>query len=178
MGDDPCVATAGVGTRVRRRTDDLRNAASAEERRVRGALMLNVSYAARLSDALLFEELRAEGVKPEFAGLLTEIRIGEPLTPTALAQRTAVAPATLYDYVEQMVAEGLVERVANPRDGRSYFLQTTDAGKERVSGVSAVVRRAHARFVAELDRPLEEIEDAVGALRFALERTLNEGSTQ
>jgi DNA-binding MarR family transcriptional regulator len=153
-------------------------AATVSERRVRGALMLNVNYASRLSDALLFEELRAEGVKPEFAGLLTEIRIGEPITPTALAQRTGVAPATLYDYVEQMVTEGLVERAPNPRDGRSFFLQTTEAGKERVSGVSAGVRRAHARFVEELDLPLEHVEDAVAALRFALERTLNRGTTK
>lgn len=167
-----------TGARLRRRTEDVRGAASAEQRRVRGALMLNVTYASRLSDALLFEELRAEGVKPEFAGLLTEIRIGEPITPTALAQRTAVAPATLYDYVERMVADGLVERTPNPRDGRSYFLQTTEAGKERVSGVSAGVRRAHSRFVEELDLPLEQVEEAVAALRFALERTLNEGSTQ
>lgn len=140
--------------------------------------MLNVTYAARLSDALLFEELRVEGVKPEFAGLLTEIRVGEPITPTALAQRTAVPPATLYDYVEQMVGEGLVERASNPRDGRSYFLQTTDAGKERVAGVAAAVRRAHERFLAELELPLEEVEDAVAGLRFALERTLNQAATK
>jgi DNA-binding MarR family transcriptional regulator len=153
-------------------------AATVPERRVRGALMLNLTYAARLSDALLYEELRAEGVRPEFAGLLTEIRVGEPITPTALAQRTALAPATLYDYVEEMAADGLVERVSNPRDGRSYFLQTTDAGKERVAGVASGVRRAHARFLEELDLPLENVEDAVAALRLALERTLNRGATK
>jgi MarR family transcriptional regulator, transcriptional regulator for hemolysin len=140
--------------------------------------MLNISYAARLSDALLYEELRAEGVRPEFAGLLTEIRIGEPITPTALAQRTAVAAATLYDYIEQMVAEGLVERAPNPDDGRSYFLRTTPAGVERVQSVSAAVRRSHERFREELDLPLDQVEDAVGALRFALERTLNQRATK
>lgn len=145
---------------------------------VRGALLLNLTYASELARELLDRELRAEGATAEFAGLLTEIRLAEPVTPTALAARTAIASATLYDYVERMVAAGLVERIPNPRDRRSYHLRTTPAGVRRVQAVSAAVRRVHERFLDGLGLPLSEVEDAVGDLRFALERALNETATE
>jgi hypothetical protein len=66
---------------------------SAEFRR--GALLLDLSYCAQLSWALLQRELEAEGVKAELIGLLTQIRLLEPVTPTTLTARTGLAPATL-----------------------------------------------------------------------------------
>jgi DNA-binding MarR family transcriptional regulator len=152
-------------------------ARSRTERLVRGALLLNLNYAARLANEILEQEMVAVGVKPEFAGLLTEIRLAEPVRPTELVRRTGFAPATLYDYVERLLAEKLIVREPNPRDRRSHLIRTTPKGVRRVHGVSAAVRRAHERFRDELGLPLGEIEDAVGDLRFALERALNESAT-
>jgi hypothetical protein len=47
------------------------------ERLVEGALLLNLHFAARLGSQLLEQEMAAVGVRPEFAGLLTEIRLAE-----------------------------------------------------------------------------------------------------
>lgn len=147
------------------------------ERRGRGRLLLDLHYAARLAERLLDEEMAAVGVRPEWAGLLTEIRTVEPVRPTELVQRTGIAPATLYDYVEQLVAEGLVERTPNPQDGRSQLLVTTRAGKLRVNDVSTAVRAVHRRFADDLAMPLADAESVVADLRFAFERALNAETT-
>jgi DNA-binding MarR family transcriptional regulator len=147
------------------------------ERRGRGRLLLDLHYASRLAERLLDEEMAAVGVRAEWAGLLTEIRTVEPVRPTELAQRTGIAPATLYDYVEQLVAEGMLERTPNPDDGRSQLLVTTRAGKLRVNEVSTAVRAVHRRFAEELGMPLADAEAVVADLRFAFERALNADAT-
>ena len=155
---------------------------SLPERLVEGALLLNLHFAARLGAQLLEQEMAAVGVRPEFAGLLTEIRLAEmrqnePLTPTELARRTGVAPATLYDYLEQLVAQRLVKREPNPKDGRSHLITLTPKGVKRVQAVSAAVRAAHERFLPYLDVPLRDVTVAVGTLRFAFEDALNADAT-
>jgi DNA-binding MarR family transcriptional regulator len=134
-----------------------------------GRLLLDLSYCAQLSWALLQRELEAAGVKAELIGLLTQIRILEPVTPTALSASTGLAPATLYDYVGKLVDEGLVERQPNPSDGRSYHLSTTAAGVERVHDSGPAVGRAVRRIGAQLDRPVDDAERFMFELRQALE---------
>jgi DNA-binding MarR family transcriptional regulator len=146
-------------------------------RRGAGFVLLDLHYAAQLAGRLLREELDRVDARAEWAGLLTEIRTLEPVRPSVLARRTGVAAATLYDYVERLVDDGLVRRSANPEDGRSFLIETTDAGRERVVAVSKAVRRAHARFRDLLETPLEEVEAAVSELRLALERALNTDAT-
>ena len=134
-----------------------------------GALLLDLSYCAQLSWALLQRELEAEGVKAELIGLLTQIRILEPVTPTTLTARTGLAPATTYDYVGKLVDEGLVQRRPHPSDGRSHLLSTTAEGVARVQASGPAVGRAVRRTMVHLGRPLEEAERFMFDLRQALE---------
>jgi DNA-binding MarR family transcriptional regulator len=150
---------------------------SATPRRGGGFLLLDLHYASRLAGRLLEEELERRGVPAVWAGLLTEIRTIEPVRPTALAGRTGVAPATLYDHLEELVALGLVERRVDPGDRRAQLIVTTQAGRERVRDVSAAVRAEHRRLARRLDGSAAETTDAVTRLRFALERALNEDAT-
>lgn len=136
----------------------------------RGALLLDLSYCAQLSWALLQRELEAAGVKAELIGLLTQIRLLEPVTPSALTARTGLAPATLYDYVSRLVDEGLVERQPNPADGRSHLISTTPAGVERVHASAPAVGRAVRQILEHFDRPLEDAERFMFELRQALEQ--------
>jgi DNA-binding MarR family transcriptional regulator len=147
-------------------------------RRGGGFLLLDLHYAAQHAAHLLREELARVGATPEWAGLLTEIRTLEPVRPTELAQRTGLAPTTLYDYLERLVAEGLVRRGPNPDDRRSFLIETTEEGVARIAAVSEAVRGVHARFAQLLGRPVEEVEGAVTELRFALEDALNRETTK
>ena len=147
------------------------------ERRGGGFTLLDLHYADQLAGRLLAEELERVGVRPQWAGLISEIRTIEPVRPTVLAQRTGLAPATLYDYLERLIADGLVRKLSNPEDRRSFLIECTPAGVELVIAVSGAVRRAHERFAGKLELPLEGVQRAVTDLRFALEEALNPSST-
>lgn len=149
----------------------------AGERRGGGFTLLDLHYADELSGRLLEEELERVGVRLQWGGLISEIRTIEPVRPTELVRRTGLAPATLYDHLERLVADGLVRKLPNPDDGRSFLLETTPAGLELVQAVSGAVRRAHERFAQHLELPLADVQGAVSDLRFALERALNASST-
>ena len=148
------------------------------ERRGGGFTLLDLHYADQLAGRLLGEELVRVGVRPEWAGLLSEIRTIEPVRPTVLAQRTGLAPATLYDYLERLIADGLVRKLPNPDDRRSFLIETTTGGRDLVVAVSGAVRRAHERFAGKLELPLADVQRAVTDLRFALEGALNPDTTQ
>ena len=148
------------------------------ERRGGGFTLLDLHYADQLSGRLLGEELERVGVRPEWAGLISEIRTIEPVRPTVLAQRTGLAPATLYDYLERLIADGLVRKLPNPDARRSFLIVTTPAGVELVAAVAGAVRRAHERFAGHLGLPLADVQRAVTDLRFALEAALNPAATQ
>jgi DNA-binding MarR family transcriptional regulator len=142
------------------------------ELRRRGALMLNINALAQLSAELLARELQARGVEIESLGLLTEIRIAEPVSPTALAARTGYPPTTLSDYVQRLIDRGEVERKPNPRDGRSYVLLVTPKGRERLQAASPAIVRVFETIAAGSGRRLDELEDVVADMRLALESAL------
>ena len=146
-------------------------------RRGGGFLLLDLHFASRIAARLLREELERVGARFEWAGLLTEIRTIEPVTMSELVSRTGLPAATLYDYVERLVAEGLAEKEPNAADARSYFIRVTPRGRAQVQLVSAGVRAAHARFADALDRPVQDMAEAIAALRTALEQAVNEGTT-
>jgi DNA-binding MarR family transcriptional regulator len=104
----------------------------------------------------------------ELLGLLFEIRLAEPVTPTALAARTGYPLTTLSDYVQRLVDAGEVQRDPNPEDRRSHLLSVTPAGRERIVASSQAVARVVKAIVPRLERPLWEYEDAVAELRGAL----------
>jgi DNA-binding MarR family transcriptional regulator len=134
----------------------------------RGALILDLTTAANLATARLGRELAALGISMELLGLLVEIRLAEPVTPTALAARTGHALTTLSDYVQRLEDAGEVERDPNPADRRSHLLSVTPKGRERIVASSQAVASLVKAIVPQLERPLWEYEDVVAELRAAL----------
>ena len=134
----------------------------------RGALVLDLTTAANLAAARLGRELEALGISMELLGLLTEIRLAEPITPTTLAARTGHPLTTLSDYVQRLVDRGEVQRDANPNDRRSHLLTVTPKGRERIVASSQAVASLVKVIVPQLERPLWEYEDVVAELRAAL----------
>jgi DNA-binding MarR family transcriptional regulator len=140
-----------------------------------GALLLDLYTASNLSGALLDRELALVGVDGELIGLLTEIRLAEPITPTALAARTGYRPTTLSDYVQRLLDRGDVARRDNPGDRRSYLLSVTEAGLARIHASSEAVRRVNHAIADRSGRSLPEFEQVVWELRTALESALAAG---
>ena len=82
-----------------------------------------------------------------FDVLATLRRSGDPfaLSPGELIENTMVTSGTMTHRVDQLVKRGLVERIANPEDGRSVLIHLTDKG-------FGLIDDAATEHVANLDR--------------------------
>ena len=69
----------------------------------------------------------------EFDVLSALRRAGSPyqLSPKALLQQTLVSSGTMTNRIDRLVDRGLVERRADPGDGRGILVVMTDSGRER-----------------------------------------------
>jgi DNA-binding MarR family transcriptional regulator len=139
-------------------------------------LLLNIWIANELMAALLDRNLRVDGVDSDFYGSLSVIGAFGPLTPSELAERTGAPLTTVSDRVRRMVDSRDVERIPNPADGRSHLLQLTKRGDTKWRKGWPALQKTIREISDDLDRPVDEIHDALEDLIAALRkasRTLN-----
>ena len=137
--------------------------------RPRGFL-INTWIASELVDAVLARNLAAEGVDSAFYGTLSVIGVWGPLTPSDVADKTGTPLTTVSDRLRRMVADGDVERVAHPADGRSHLVQLTPVGDARWRQGWPALQRTIAQVAGNLERPVEEVEAALEDLLAALRK--------
>ena len=94
----------------------------------------DVAGALRASIGLLLRRLRqvqADGelTLPESAAL-TRLDRGGPSTASALARLEQISPQSMGATLGALEARGLVERRADPQDGRRVVLSVTDSGHQ------------------------------------------------
>lgn len=84
---------------------------------------------------------------PSFDVLATLRRAGPPhrLSPGDLMANTMVTSGTMTNRIDQLVKNGLVERIPNPDDGRSFLIALTKKGFK-------IIDAAVNDHVANLDR--------------------------
>jgi len=75
----------------------------------------------------------------------------QPATLTDVGQRLFVQWPTLVRVVEGLVADGLITRVDNPRDGRSKLISLTPAGMAVVKKIQPILDQERAAVLADLD---------------------------
>lgn len=131
-----------------------------EQRLARRTLTL----AARLRDVIAateaYREAAAEvlGVGASGVGVLEELVLRGPRTPSAISRRVGLSSSSVTAVVDQLESAGLVERVANPADRRSTLVTLAPGASDRVrpvldllvSGIDRVAEgaSAHAQDVA------------------------------
>jgi DNA-binding MarR family transcriptional regulator len=133
-------------------------------------LLINVWIAGELVSVLLDRNLVEEGVQSDFYGTLSVIGVWGPLTPSDLAERTGTPLTTVSDRLRRMVADGDVERVAHPEDGRSHLVRLTPDGDARWRQGWPALQRTIEQVAANLDRPLDEVQDVLVELVDALNK--------
>src|SRR5712671_3194175 len=95
----------------------------------------NDELAARVHSAALHllrrlaQEDRATGVSPARLSALSVLVLGGPRTIGALAAAEGVTPPTMTRLVAALVADGLVERLAEPGDRRAVRIQASATGR-------------------------------------------------
>jgi DNA-binding MarR family transcriptional regulator len=109
------------------------------------------------------------GLSPSLTAALATVESCGPLTPSELADREAIKRPAATRIVARLEAEGLVDRTADPADGRVTLIATTAAGRDLLRRV----RKRKNEYLARRMRDLPE-EDLAALARAAdvLERLL------
>jgi DNA-binding MarR family transcriptional regulator len=117
--------------------------------------------ASHLRDAIvrtsrqLRQEASAEtGLSPTATAALATVNRSGPLTPSELAELERVKRPSMTRTLGCLEREGLVERTADPTDGRSFLVAINDAGRERL----ARLRRRKSAYLARRLRKLDPDE--------------------
>jgi DNA-binding MarR family transcriptional regulator len=137
---------------------------------LRGAIVLELSIAARHGHHVTGTRLRAVGVDPEEYGFLSVVGSLQPVTRTALAKATGLRRTTLRDAVRPLIERGHVAESPHPTDRRATLLSLTPTGQEIFERGVVEFRRFLASLDEELGGRMDEYEQAVRTVRFALER--------
>jgi DNA-binding MarR family transcriptional regulator len=105
-----------------------------------------------------------------FDALATLLRSGSPysLTPAALARDAMISTSAVAQRLNKLETRGLVQRTANPDDGRGTLVTLTAAGKELIEAVlpdhltteHAIIAALTAAEQAQLARLLQRLAEA------------------
>jgi DNA-binding MarR family transcriptional regulator len=137
-------------------------------------LFLQAATASQYVGQVIDRELEEIGVPTFLLALLTHIRDHEPVSPSRISSASGVPMTTLRDNIQRLVDRGLVRRVKNSEDGRSYLVVLTAAGKRMIEAADPALLRAYLAVERRLPRPLEDyqqmLDEVIEALAGALTR--------
>jgi DNA-binding MarR family transcriptional regulator len=126
----------------------------------------------RLAVTRTARRLRQEGTvgfSPSQGAMLATIERHGPLTPSELAQRERVQRPTVTRMLARLEEDGIVQRAADPTDGRSFLVSLTPAGRELLHEVRSRKDAYLAQRLSELD---DEEREALARAADVLEHLL------
>jgi len=125
------------------------------EKRIRtervGQLLFVATQAAQ---ALATERLEPLGLSPRAWGVLSTLVESGPLTQIDLARALSIDRTAMVYLLDELEAQGLVERVRNPADRRSFLIHLTPNGRKTQQKAAAALT-GQAETLLE---PLDETE--------------------
>jgi len=102
----------------------------------------------------LDEALEPSGLSLAKFGLLARLAsAGEPLPLRTLAERCACVRSNITQLVDRLEADGLVQRVHDPRDRRSVLAELTSEGRRRYDAALVILETTESRILQALDEP-------------------------
>ena len=99
------------------------------------------------------ERLEPLGLSPRAWGVLSTLVESGPLTQIELATATATDRTAMVYLLDELERQGLVERMPNPDDRRSYLIHLTAQGKQ-------TQRKAGAELAKQAETLLEPLDAA------------------
>jgi DNA-binding MarR family transcriptional regulator len=122
-------------------------------------VLSRVDRLARHLDRARRSAFTASGLEPwEFDVLAALRRAGSPyqLSPKELLQQTLVSSGTMTNRIDRLVERRLVERRADPSDGRGVLVVMTAQGREQVDAAITVLIADESAMLAGLSRADQE----------------------
>jgi DNA-binding MarR family transcriptional regulator len=103
------------------------------------------------------ERLGPLGLTPAHVGSLRIIAASEGASQQEVATRLGMFPSRLVGLVDELQERGLVQRVENARDRRTYSLQLTSEGRELLDTIGRVARDHQDSLLASLNAEEREL---------------------
>jgi DNA-binding MarR family transcriptional regulator len=100
------------------------------------------------------------------------VGVAGPRSSAEFARILSMPQTTMSDYVRAMVERGHARRVPNPRDGRSFHLELTPAGRAAWDESTKSFSEAAERFEGALGLPPERVREALREIDAAGDRAL------
>lgn len=115
---------------------------------------------------------------PRFDLMAQLERVPEGMKMGELSRRMMVTGGNVTGITDQLVQEGLVTRLDNPKDRRAYIVKLTSKGRK----VFGEMARAHEQWIVELFAGLttsesQQLHELLARLKTHLARTTAEAST-
>lgn len=118
---------------------------------------------------LMAHAVADSGVSADEWAVLSVVGVFRSVPPTRLSTVLRVPPASITRYVARLVDAGLLVRASNAEDGRSYLLELSAEGREKVDEIAPrfraiVVDLEQHADVRSIETALVELEDAARAV--------------
>jgi DNA-binding MarR family transcriptional regulator len=98
------------------------------------------------------ERIGQLGLTTRMWGALNVLDAEGGLTQHALGVCVGMDPSTMVATIDELEAQGLVQRRRHPNDRRAYALHVTDAGREVLSAGRRVAAQAQEELLGALDQ--------------------------
>jgi len=131
-------------------------------------LFLKAGTTAQLVERIIESQLEPVGIPGYLLAALTHVRDLAPVSPSRVSAASGMPATTLRDNIQRLVDRGLVRRVPNPDDGRSYLLVPTPRGKAVAAAAGDALHTVYLELERRLPRPLREYEVVLDALNEAM----------
>jgi DNA-binding MarR family transcriptional regulator len=135
-------------------------------------LFLKAATTSQYVGQIVERRLEPIGLPAYLLALLTHVRDHAPVSPSKVSEASGVPMTTLRDNIQRLVDRGLVRRVTNREDGRSYLLVLTARGKTVVEKAGDALLEAYLAVERRLPRPLAEYEQMLDEVSEALREAL------
>jgi len=109
--------------------------------------------AAQAAQVLAAERLEPLGLSPRAWGVLSTLVESGPLTQIELVTTLSIDRTAMVYLLDELEEDGLVERVRNPDDRRSFLIHLTPRGRQ-------TQRKAAAELAGQTEKLLEPLEPA------------------
>jgi DNA-binding MarR family transcriptional regulator len=126
---------------------------------------------------LVARAVDGSGLSPDEYGVFSGIVNLGRVAPTELAGKLGVPATTISVYLARFLEQGLVERLPNPDDGRSYLVEATEKGMDVVRYVAPRLRAEAEALMGASDLGFDELMDALGNLETAARAALDADTT-
>ena len=140
------------------------------------SVLVELGIVNALASQLFDRRLAQLGLKPVQFGLLTVVATHGPITPTDLGLETGLLPTTLRERLRVLERTGFVQRVPNPRDRRSHFVEITPEGVSFMKQASIAIRAVESDISRVLGSPFEDYRPLLQKLRVAEQSLLAEAA--